>query len=667
VLVALLMMYLLLRSGVQSYAAVVPATAALAYVVMASGRLSLAAAGVRGGGPLAAWTLGLLVTCLAVYALTAALTLTAATAFGAVAAIVVAMELAVARRLREPSVDWRVLGGLALCVGFTAAWCSAPANAYEVLHAQGVLPVWSDYFFHGGLISQFGDVRAAGHQSIYLAGFPSSFYHFASYAAAAALAGMLDQPGLPLATAAWMPLGFLAMSTGAYALGERLAGAAGGIASLAAIVILPDASNYGLRNGLFSFHWTVLATPGATYALGAAFLSLTLLDRWSIERSAGALAASLLIAASIVLFRAHIFLLFLPAWFATAALCSVPPGIGKGRIVVWLMTALLATAIAGSLTLAHLASTNPGVWRFAGGAALQIFLNGVHTGQEPTAYTGIYADLASRTPPLFSLTAGIVLAFVAALGAFLVLLPAALALAGRRGALRPVDAFPGLLAFCWLLLMLFAPIPWHGEPTDLIHRPFVLLYSAAAVWTLCLVLRCLAARGGQVASRLWRTVLAGALLGLPAIVSSADGMARPKFRWGEKDAAPRVEPGLLAAAAFLREHAASGDIFAAAGLNGAYETFDFSTKLCALSGMPAYLARPHMEMIKDAERKAIAGARLVALNQVDRETSYEAAMESLRGLNVKWYVVAEGHAPAWHSKDARATFSAGEIAVYATR
>src|SRR6185503_4889730 len=114
---------------------------------------------------------------------------------------------------------------------------------------------WQDYFIHGGVISQFGDPRALGRQSIYLADFPSSFYHFASYAGAAALAWPLDLPGLALATSAWLPLGFLAMSAGAIALGHRLAGAAGGLAALAAVGVIPDASNYGLRNGLFSFHW----------------------------------------------------------------------------------------------------------------------------------------------------------------------------------------------------------------------------------------------------------------------------------------------------------------------------------------------------------------------------------------------------------------------------
>jgi hypothetical protein len=664
-LVALLLIYLQLRSGIDAYLALVFASAALAYVMMGTGRLLLAAAGAPDADSCAAWTLGLLGTCLAIYALTVALPLTAAAAFGAVAAVVLGLELALARRRRGPLPDWRASIGFALCVAFTAAWCSAPASAYEVMRAQGVLPVWQDFFVHGGLISQFGDPRAVAHQSIYLADFPSSFYHFASYAAAAALAGMLDQPGLPMATAAWLPLGFLAMSAGAYALGERLAGAAGGLAALAAIAILPDASNYGLRNGLFSFHWTLLATPGAAYALGAAFMSLVFLDRWIAERARAALTASALLAVSILLFRAHIFVLYFPAWLATAAFCCAPQRSRKSLIALLLMAALGVAAAGASLGLAQLASTDPGYWRFRG-PALGAILAEVHQAQEPTAYTGIYADLASEDAPGFTLAAGIVLMVVAALGAFVVLLPAAMSLAGRFAALRPIDAFPPYLAFCWLLLMLFAPVPWHGDSTELIHRPFVLLYAGAAIWTLCLALRYLATRAGEVPSRLWPTVLAGALLALPAIMVGAQGMASPKFRWAEKDAAPRVEPGLVEAAVFLRKQARVGDIFAAGGLSAEYVPFDFATRLCALTGIPAYLARPYLEMIKDGPRKTVAGARLAALEEVDRQADYAAAIDLLRRLRVQWYAVAGEKGPRWDPGRERAAFSAGTISLYAT-
>ncbi len=658
-LVAALLVFLLLRAGIDLSARLALACAALAYVAASCGRLIAP-------GPsdaCSAFALGLLAICLFVYALTAALPVTATGAFMVVGAVVVLCDLVLARRSSAPAAnDTAALIGFALCIALTAAWCSTPASAYESVRTDGVLPVWSDYFFHGGLISQFGDVRALGRGSIYLADHPSSFYHFASYAAAAALAGLLDQPGLPLAVAAWLPLGFLAMLAGAYALGTRLAGAAGGIAALVAVGMLPDASNYGLRNGWFSFHFTLLAHAGATYALGAAFLSLALLDRWSAERSRWALVMSALLACAMLLFRAHLFVLFVPVWAAAAALCSLPGSVGRRRIA-WLMIASLAVAAAvASLLVEHLAQE--GWWRFSG-PALGKFLTIVHTYHEPTAYTDVYADLASLDEPGFTLIAGIALAVAAALGAFVVLLPLAVRLAAAAGMLKPIDAACGYLIFCWLLLMLFAPEPWHGDASDLIHRPSVLVYTASAVWTFCLLLRLIEAKALR-SGALWPATLAVALGALPALVASADDMARPKFRWGALEAASRVPAGLMEAAHLMRTHAEPGDTFAVARLTERYATFDVAMQLCALSGMPAYLSRPHFEMIKDAPRKRVVEARLAALNEVARQEDYARAMRALQHLAVQWYVVSGAEGPRWDPDRSRAAFSAGSVAIYAS-
>lgn len=668
-LVAAVLSGLLLRSGLGSLALVGAATLAIAFVVMTAGRLLLAAVDPHGSEPAAEFVLGLLATCLSLYAVTEVFPVTAAYGFGALAALVVGLRFALRGHLHATSpavgsTDWRRLAGFTLCVAFTYAWCAAPSAAFETLRTQGVLPVWADYFFHGGLISQFGDPRALGHGSIFFAGLSPTFYHFGSYGVAAALAGMLDQPGLPLATAAWLPLGFLAMLAGAYALGERLADAAGGVAALAAVAIIPDASNYGLRNGFFSFHWTIATTVGATYALGAAFVSVVFLDRWATERSRAALAASAVLALATVLFRVQIFLLYFPAWLAAAAICSAREG-GPRRLVARLtLVGLAAGAIVCYLTIDHLLATVPGFWWFQGGA-LEGFLSSVHMDQEPTAYTGLYAYLQTVNAPALTLTAGIVLAIVAALGAFVILLPAAWLFAHENRVSKPIDALCGLLFYCWLLLMLFAPVLFNGDSTDLIHRPFVLLYAAVAIWTLCLALRAVALRFDRV--RLWLALLLVAILALPAVVSDAAGMMHPKFRWGERYVTMRIPPGLVEAAAFMREHAAVGDVFAVAGMSAAYATIDLPLQVCALSGMPAYLSRPFLEMSKDGPRARIAAARLVELHAVDTAPDYGAAMQQLRAMDVRWYMVADGNAPRWDPTRKRAAFVARSVALYAVR
>jgi hypothetical protein len=668
-LVAALLSILLLRSGLDAYVTIVAAAAAVAYVVMTAGHLLLGAAGKHGRDPSAGFVVGLLAICLAVYALTVVFPITAAFAFGAVAALVIGMRIIFRRRLDAavPAVaaaDWRKLAGLALCVAFTYAWCAAPSSAYETLRTQGVLPVWADYFFHGGLISQFGDPRALGHGSIFFAGQSPTFYHFGSYGVAAALAGMLEQPGLPIATSAWLPLGFLAMLAGAYALGERLADSAGGVAALVAVAIIPDASNYGLRNGFFSFQWTISATVGATYALGAAFVSLAFLDRWATERSRAALAASALLALASLIFRVQIFLLYFPAWIAAAAICGAREGEQRRVIARVMLLGLAAGAVVCFLTVDHLLASDPGFWRFQGGA-LEGFLRSVHTDQEPTAYTGLYAYLQSANAPAITLMAGIMLAIVAALGVFVILFPAACLLAHEKRVLKPIDALCGLLSYCWLLLMLFAPVLFNGDSTDLIHRPFVLLYAAMAIWTVCLVLRVATLRLDRV--RAWQALLLAAILALPAIASDAPGMMHPKFRWGERFVSMPIPPGLVEAASIMRKHATAGDIFAVAGMSAAYAAIDVPLQVCALSGMPAYLSRPFLEMSKDGPRARVAAARLAELHAVDDAADYGAAMQRLRAIDVRWYLVTDNRAPRWDPARKRAAFVARSVALYDVR
>jgi hypothetical protein len=190
------------------------------------------------------------------------------------------------------------------------------------------------------------------------------------------------------------------------------------------------------------------------------------------------------------------------------------------------------------------------------------------------------------------------------------------------------------------------------------------VYTASAIWTLCLLLRALETRI-DCARKLWPAVLAAALLALPALVAHADRMARPKFRWGEFDAAVRVTPGLVEAAAFMRKHAAVGDTFVAANLNASYATFDLSMQLCALSGMPAYLSRPYLEMIKDAPRKSVVEMRLAALEEVGRQADHAQAIEALQRLRVQWYVVTGDQGPRWDPQRSHAAFRAGTVALYA--
>lgn len=639
---------LLWLSGAVPLAAAFGAMTLFVYVVMSAGSLLLRAARVADMPAPAAWVLGIFATAMAAYALVAVFQLLAATAFAIWAVLV--LVAGILFRQRGPGT--RRLGGsellgLALCAAATLFWCRDIAQVPQFLASQGLLTTWTDQFIHGSVISQFGDPRAAGRQAIELADVPIPPYHYASYVLPAAFAGPLDLPGLTLATSLWLPLGFLTLCAGAYALGSALAAPAGGVAALAALTVLPDAASYGLHNRLFGYYWYVVAVPGASYAVGVVLLSFAFLHRWSKVADARTLVAAACLVAGSALIRMHLFAIAFPAWLACAAMST---RLIRDRKLLFFCLATGAFALL--------------VWMFYVLAdavpALELFLDVAHNEQEPTAYTGLYRGLFASYGPAIAIPAGVLLVFAASLGVFAVLYPVSVLLARRSRTLEVTDLLPVLLIVFYLLLMITAPVPPHGDATELTQRPFVLVYAVFAVWTAAGFMNWLASQAGPRTHRVWLSLLLlitlSVILGLRYTVRD--------WRWAQVH---EIADGLPRAADFVRSHGRAGDLLATHGLKPGPATTDLAVQLVSLTGVPAYVARPYAHVSGDNRRGQIAMARYAALAGVAREDSAVAAMARLRELGIQWYVVADGRGPRWDPERRHAAFVEGVVAVYATR
>ncbi|HXM81083.1 MAG TPA: hypothetical protein VN929_04055 [Burkholderiales bacterium] len=651
-ILALPLSVLLWLSGAVSIHVALGAMTLFVFVVMSAGFLLLRAADAGEMPAPAAWVLGIFATAIAVYALVQ-LHLLAAAAFAIWALVVLGLSVVFRRCAPAPEpLDMRELAGLLLCGVATLMWCRHVAEVPQILARENLLPAWIDYFIHGGVISHFGDPRA-GRQSIDLADFPARFYHYASYMLPAAFAGPLDLPGLPLATSVWLPLGFLTMCAGAYALGAALAGPAGGVAAVAALTVVPDASNYGLRNGFFSYHWNLLAVPGACYAIGVCLLSIALLQRWTKARTLRPLVASACLAGGSALFRVHVFALWFPAWLASAALST---RVVQRRKLAFFGIAVAAFAlfVAGFYVATDFAP------------ALELFLQGVHNLQEPTAYTGWYQHLLDSYGSAIAVPAGILLVFPACLGAFAILYPVSVLIARRSRGLQAIDFVPLSLIACYVLLMIAAPIPQHGDPTELTQRPFVLLYAVVAVWTAAAFVNWLAVQGDHGARRLWRTLLASTGVALLLVWPQTGVLSLHKFLWGWPYYTHKVEAGLPQAAVFMRRNSGPGDLFAVQGLKLGWVANDAATELASLTGIPAYLARPTIHLL-GGRREQVALERYAALVRVAREESASAALARLRELGIRWYVVVGSEGPVWDAERRDAAFVDGRVAVYSSR
>jgi hypothetical protein len=144
------------------------------------------------------------------------------------------------------------------------------------------------------------------------------------------------------------------------------------------------------------------------------------------------------------------------------------------------------------------------------------------------------------------------------LGALTFALPLGLIIAIRPTGWRPLDSFPVWCVATWLSLVLLAPKTGHGDPTEYQHRPFVLVYAVALVWTLLYLDR--AIDGTRLEFSRLRPLLftlVFAILGIRAVLAWTDDPAKPRFEWGKQYFGKMLEPGLLEAATFVHFRAAN--------------------------------------------------------------------------------------------------------------
>jgi hypothetical protein len=415
-----------------------------------------------------------------------------------------------------------------------------------------------------------------------------------------------------------------------------------------------------MHNGFFSFHWNLLVSPATGYALGTALLAIVFLQRWVATRLWIALAGSAALVGATLLFRMHVFILLFPAWLAVVATAS---RMVQQRRVLFLILAG-ALAIGAILALRFAPHLPPEVsWVFDEGRALERFLRLAHSSQEPTGYEGLYQRILTEFGESVGFTAGVLLVYPACLGVFLILYPLALFLLRGRLQLADIAAFPLALLAVYAAIMLLAPVPAHHDSTDLTQRPFVLLYAVVAAWTAASLVRWLSEQGGH-GKRLWQALLVGTALALPFVWATAALMASPKFYWSGPLTAHRVTPGLLAAADFLRSQARPGDTLAAWPLATRQTDVDPPTELVALTGIPAYLARVWIHEALGGNNRIAAFNRYRALGEVAQARDTASAMQNLRDLPVRWYVVTSPGQPAWDPARSRAAWARGAVAIY---
>jgi hypothetical protein len=588
--------------------------------------------------------------------------MTAGTIFAWWSVIVAAVVLRDLLSPRSPAVtsahridlqDAAAIVWLALIAGL---WCHRTATLLPTLRATGVAPVWSDYFIHATEIAQFGDPLAAGRSSFLLVDQPLVFYHYASYLLPAAVERLVDLPVLGLATGLWLPYGILLTVLGIYVFVKTIASSALAVVVPMALLLLPDAASSGFRNGFFGFHWLLFAGPGSGYALGLAFTALATMALWQKSERPSTLWLALIITASIFEFRAQIFVLFVPA--LTMTLLWESNLLRRHR-----PTIVIAMACAAAVAVAVVAAVPAARQMWMQFSAFGSFMETVHTGMSPTGYDGMYQGLVQRHGPVLAQALGFVALIPIALGGLTIALPAALTGAIRRTGWHSLDSFPLWCAGGWLALVLVAPTA-HANATEYQHRPFVLVYAAALVWTLVWLDRSIRSTRPDVSRVYAVPVLIAAALAISVAVNRDKDRGQPAFAWGDRFYGVTVERGLLDAASFVRAQTVAGDTFALIPSDQWTQLDDSATRFASLSNVPAYLARAGIQVLNGTERQAVVERRLAALREIESTNDMGVALTKLRTIGVRFLVALGDSGPRFDPQGAAADFRTPGASVY---
>lgn len=528
-----------------------------------------------------------------------------------------------------------------------------PVMSSVTFMATGVLPIWSDYLIHGVTISAFGSPFATGTDMEWV-GLNRIFYHFAPFMLPATFQAVSGMSGLALSTALLLPFGLLIAALGSYVLAVELGGRLVGLLVFAALLGLP-ASSFLVQSGWFDFHWMLFVVPGSAYAIGVSSVVCVAVLADVKKNDSRVLVFGLLLLFSLVLIRAHMFLLLAPA---VSAFVVIHRWHLKPKLVIGLTLGTMMSI----MFLLHFSESLYSLWVKETG--IFVYLNGVIGGALVNG-KGSPLGLVSSTVG-WTMLFQVLLILVAVLGVYCVLYPLALFFSVRRFGFRVMDALPLFVLLSFIGLTLFAPAAYTSDITEYKQRHFLLLYVLVVVYTIYYAVS-LVPKTIVDTVTFKKVVAAGAgciLVGVVALNWGANP-ARPSvvaMSWASFAHNQSTAPGLLDSAAYIKAHANLGDVMVIGNpaVGPARETANVD--LISLTGVPAYAARPRMtksQCVIDISKK-----RIGVLQTLSTMDNWPEAQKFLQTNGIRWVVFPAGGYPKWDTGLKAAAFSSKGMSVY---
>lgn len=510
-------------------------------------------------------------------------------------------------------------------------WGREAIGAVAETKQTGVFRVWNDFLLQAAEIGNQINYPAFRDESVYLAGQSQVFYHRASYSHAALVGWITGDPLIGLATYYWLPAGILMMGLGAYSLGNTLGGRFTGVVSALALLLLPDASMYGLKNGYFAFYWLIHVAPGSGYAIGLCLVALAFFFAGQQrEGDARYLLVALAVALTGAVFRMHV---AIPVVVFLAALL-----VFRMRLHAQVSQPVFFAAIATlGFCVMLIFETIAMAPHFISGKTHGLFyVEAVHLAS-PTAYEGVFRDLSRSWGSWTKGAVGYGLLLIAQHGLILPLLLFFLWKSpdvARRHQMAQVAI--GLLLIHAVITFL-VPTPANGDITEWSHRSFVVIHASLTILLIAAFAKALSANtelltGLQLNHKgyIGAAVAATALLWVPWHFGK--NLQYGTLKDGPSACKTKITAESFEVTQYIRQKSQATDLFFASNA-------DPDAVLTALTGLQAYVSRGAFFVRLGGVTKAAVVGRMAEFDALKNAATWDAMTAFGEKSGVRWLVV----------------------------
>lgn len=518
-----------------------------------------------------------------------------------------------------------------LSLAATTLWCQDSIRPVSIDGNLVIFKPWIDGFYHAVHLRIFGAGHGASSiEDFRMAGVPARLYHYGTYLAPALIRQASGIGSYAAFAGILAPLGVFFTGLGAYALFGSFWGRWPGLASTAALLLLPDGAQQGMQNSFMSYHWLTQISPSASYGLALLALAWLFVLLGCTRGRPLQLVAGWLIAAVLALYKLHFFIA------SALPLLLVPPlafrgSLGGRKRMVW-----AASAAALYVATVVVVQRIPGVpvIRFDGSSVRDIFSLIKQFAERGALRDFLDGRLGADRSRLSNLAIGVPYVLLSALGVFVPLL-AVLAVCLRKRAPRVLVLFPLLLVANFLAMFLGLALDLRSStPDELSQRPIMIVYFVVVAWV-----------GGAAGlllfdSRRWARAARPALVGVVVL-----SLAVPAFLgagvqrlWAMRMFSPvRVPLGLVRMAEYMRDHGDAQDLFQDS-------QFDRTCVLAALSERRIFAARTLTIISYNSD---LLQQRMSFIETFMDLREAAAVTAAAHQIGLRWFLLEPGDQVAW--------------------